>query len=596
MRKNKQMSDTADNHTDDEKITRNTESTSSQNEQDSTSGGGNSSQDSGMYSYVNPKLQKGNSTDGNNPWDSSTGGNYWHYSSEPENSGNTSGGGQTFGNGQYGGGSGGSYGGNGRYGNGPYNGTPGNGGSYGSSSYGNGHYGGPYGNGSSGSNMPQKKKNKNRKTGRGRKAAKVLLSAVVFGAVAGLVMYAVYSVAYHIRPVGSSATAQTSSSSDAGAASSTAAGTGEQIETVQADSSQDNLDTSASGSTSESNLTVAEVADACMPSMVTIGTVSVQEMQDFFGGTQQYEVQGAGTGVIIGQSDSELLIATNNHVIEGATQVTVGFIDESAISGTVKGTDSADDLAVVAVSMDDIPESTKSQIRVITIGDSDSLVLGEQVVAIGNALGYGQSVTSGYVSALDRTLELQDGETTFTSTDLIQTDAAINSGNSGGALLNMQGELIGINEARSAYSSSGMTVDNVGYAIPTAKAQPILDELMNQETRELVDEDERGYLGASFADVTEEYSEVYNMPTGVCITSVIEGGPADEAGLKRGDVVTGLDGMGVSTYSSLSNRLNYYKAGETVKVTYQRSVNGSYEEQEAEVVLTNADEIEQLQQ
>ena len=238
-------------------------------------------------------------------------------------------------------------------------------------------------------------------------------------------------------------------------------------------------------STSESSSGVAQVADNAMPSVVTISTMSVEEMRSFFGGTQQYEVEGAGTGVIIGENDTELLIATNNHVVEGASSLSVGFIDESTVSAEIKGTDAENDLAVISVKLSDISTDTMNQIKIASIGDSDELQLGEQVVAIGNALGYGQSVTSGYVSALNRDLSLTDESgNTINSTGLIQTDAAINPGNSGGALLNMNGELIGINEAKSGTTSSGTTVDNIGFAIPINKAQESLQNLMNQETRE----------------------------------------------------------------------------------------------------------------
>ena len=225
-----------------------------------------------------------------------------------------------------------------------------------------------------------------------------------------------------------------------------------------------------------------------MPSVVTISTMSVEEMRSFFGGTRQYEVEGAGTGVIVGKNDSELLIATNNHVVEGASSLSVGFIDEESAAAEVKGTDVDNDLAVVSVKLSDIPDDTMNQIRIATAGDSDELQLGDQVVAIGNALGYGQSVTSGYVSALDRDLTLTDQNgTTINSTGLIQTAAAINEGNSGGALLNMNGELIGINEAKTASSSTGTSVDNIGFAIPIDKAEKSLQQLMNLTTREKVD-------------------------------------------------------------------------------------------------------------
>ncbi len=239
---------------------------------------------------------------------------------------------------------------------------------------------------------------------------------------------------------------------------------------------------SSDSSTSTQGGTVSSVAQNAMPAMVTISTMSVSQMRNFFGGTQQYDVKGAGSGVIVGQNDTELLIATNNHVVENATELSVGFIDDSAVSASIKGTDSQNDLAVVAVKLSDISEETKQKIKTITIGDSDKLSLGDQVVAIGNALGYGQSVTAGYISAFNRDLNLSDGQTSFKSTGLIQTDAAINSGNSGGALLNMKGELIGINEAKNS-SGNGASVDNMGYSIPIAKAEPILEKLMTKQTK-----------------------------------------------------------------------------------------------------------------
>lgn len=254
--------------------------------------------------------------------------------------------------------------------------------------------------------------------------------ALVFGLIAGGTMFGVNTVGNLITGAGRSNVqlAQTSTTSSSGTSSSSDSGSG----------------------------TVTEVAANAMPSLVTISTMTVEEMQNFFGGTQQYEVEGAGTGVIVGENDTELLIATNYHVVEGANSLSVGFIDETSVEAEIKGTDVNNDLAVVAVKLSDIPDDTMNQIKIATIGDSDELQLGDQVVAIGNALGYGQSVTSGYVSALDRDLTLEDANgTTITSTGLIQTDAAINSGNSGGALLNMRGELVGINEAKSSSSSSG---------------------------------------------------------------------------------------------------------------------------------------------
>ena len=346
-------------------------------------------------------------------------------------------------------------------------------------------------------------------------------------------------------------------------------------------------------STSESSSGVAQVADNAMPSVVTISTMSVEEMRSFFGGTQQHEVEGAGTGVIIGENDTELLIATNNHVVEGASSLSVGFIDESTVSAEIKGTDAENDLAVISVKLSDISTDTMNQIKIASIGDSDELQLGEQVVAIGNALGYGQSVTSGYVSALNRDLSLTDESgNTINSTGLIQTDAAINPGNSGGALLNMNGELIGINEAKSGTTSSGTTVDNIGFAIPINKAQESLQNLMNQETREKVSEDQASYIGIQGASVSSDEQEKFSIPAGVVVASVVEDGPAAQAGIQEGDIITELDGRSVSSIEGLQDTLQYYAAGETVDIVVQRADSGSYQEQTLSITLGSAQDAE----
>lgn len=405
----------------------------------------------------------------------------------------------------------------------------------------------------------------------GKKWAMVVSMALVFGLIAGGTMFGVNTVGNMITGSSNHYTqlsqTQTASSSAASSSSDTASGT-------------------ASG-------TVAEVAQNAMPSLVTISTMSVEEMQSFFGGMQQYEVQGAGTGVIVGENDTELLIATNYHVVEGATSLSVGFIDEQSVEGSIKGTDVNNDLAVVAVKLSDIPEDTMNQIKIATIGDSDELQLGDQVVAIGNALGYGQSVTSGYVSALNRdlTLTYEDG-TTIQSTGLIQTDAAINSGNSGGALLNMNGELIGINEAKSSSATNGASVDNIGFAIPIDKAQSSLQEMMNMETRERVDASEASYMGIQGSDVSTEVTQLYNIPAGVVVAQVIENSPADEAGIQQGDIITELDGRTISSMSQLQDVLQYYAAGETVDVVVQRSGNGGYEAQTLSITLGSAADVQ----
>lgn len=402
----------------------------------------------------------------------------------------------------------------------------------------------------------------------GRKWATVVAMALVFGLIAGGTMFGVNAAGNYLA-------GNDSSSDEVG-----------QTQTTASDSNSSSSDGSGQG-------TVAEVAKNAMPSVVTISTMSVEEMRSFFGGTQQYEVQGAGTGVIVGENDTELLIATNNHVVEGATSLSVGFIDEESVEGEVKGTDVNNDLAVVAVKLSDIPEDTMNQIKTATVGDSDDLQLGDQVVAIGNALGYGQSVTSGYVSALDRDLTLTDQSgTTINSTGLIQTDAAINEGNSGGALLNMKGELIGINEAKSSSTSTGAAVDNIGFAIPIDKAEESLQQLMNLKTREKVDASQASYLGIRGEDVSAEASELYGIPTGVVITEVVENGPADQAGVKKGDILTELDGRSISSMAQLQDVLQYYAAGETVDLVVQRSDNGEYQAQTLSITLGSADDAQ----
>ena len=402
----------------------------------------------------------------------------------------------------------------------------------------------------------------------GKKWATVVAMALVFGLIAGGTMFGVNAAGNYLA-------GNDSASNQVG-----------QTQTTSSDSNSSSSDGSGQG-------TVAEVAKNAMPSVVTISTMSVEEMRNFFGGTQQYEVQGAGTGVIVGENDTELLIATNNHVVEGAASLSVGFIDEESVEAEVKGTDVNNDLAVVSVKLSDIPADTMNQIKIATVGDSDQLQLGDQVVAIGNALGYGQSVTSGYVSALNRDLTLTDQSgTTINSTGLIQTDAAINEGNSGGALLNMKGELIGINEAKSSSTSTGAAVDNIGFAIPIDKAEESLQQLMNLKTREKVDASQASYLGIRGEDVSAEASELYGIPTGAVITEIVENGPADQAGVKKGDILTELDGRSISSMAQLQDVLQYYAAGETVDLVVQRSDNGEYQAQTLSITLGSADDAQ----
>ena len=332
--------------------------------------------------------------------------------------------------------------------------------------------------------------------------------------------------------------------------------------------------TTSSSSTGTSD--VATIAKNAMPSIVSITNMSVQEVQSFFGGTQQQESTSVGSGIIIGQTDSELLILTNNHVVEGNEKLTVSFVDNESVEANVKGTDSTKDLAVVAVKISDVKDSTMDEIAVATMGDSSKLEVGEQVVAIGNALGYGQSVTSGIVSATERTLDGYEGGT------LIQTDAAIHPGNSGGALLNSNGEVIGINTAKVATDS----VEGMGYAIPISDASDTIQNLMNQETKTKVSEAEQGYLGIQGVDVSDESAKMYNMPTGVYISDVVKNGGAQQAGLTKGSVITGLEGTTISDMNSLKEQLQYYRVGDKVKVTVQvPGNNGEYTEKTVEVTL-----------
>ena len=331
------------------------------------------------------------------------------------------------------------------------------------------------------------------------------------------------------------------------------------------------LTTSTSTVTSD----VSDIVENTLPSIVSITNMSVQEVQNFFGGISQQESESAGSGIIISQNDSELLIVTNNHVVEGSDTLTVTFNDGNSVEAQIKGTDSARDLAVVAVPLDKISDDTMNAIKVATLGDSDSLKVGEPAIAIGNALGYGQSVTTGIVSATGRTIDGFDGE-------YIQTDAAINPGNSGGALLNANGEVIGINSAKINSSA----VEGMGFAIPISDASDVIQNLMNKETRSKVSDEERGYLGIKGYDVSEEGAQMYNMPTGVYVKEVMSGGGAEKAGLTKGSIITGFEGSSISGMSSLQEQLQYYKAGEEVTLTVQiPDKNGEYTEKDIKVTL-----------
>lgn len=312
---------------------------------------------------------------------------------------------------------------------------------------------------------------------------------------------------------------------------------------------------------------VSDVVEKVMPAMVSIVN-NFTETANVFGQQYTQEEAASGSGIIVGKTDDELLIVSNNHVVESADTLTVTFIDGSEAQAQVKGLDSDMDLAVIAVSLNDLSDDTKNAITVATLGSSDDLKLGEPVIAIGNALGYGQSVTNGIVSALNREITLENGSTgTF-----IQTNAAINPGNSGGALLNMNGEVIGINSNK----IGGTAVEGMGYAIPITSASPIIADLMERQTRTKVAEDEVGYIGISRQEVTSQISQMYNMPEGIYVVSVEEGSAAANAGIMKGDIITKFDGSSISSYSDLQKMLQYYAAGDSVTITVQRPQNGEY--------------------
>ncbi|MCR5155642.1 MAG: trypsin-like peptidase domain-containing protein [Butyrivibrio sp.] len=313
-----------------------------------------------------------------------------------------------------------------------------------------------------------------------------------------------------------------------------------------------------------------------MPAMVMIHN-NYTASASYFGYVTQEEATASGSGIIVGENDTELLIATNYHVIEGADTLEVIFSDDSAIEAVVKGTDSEMDLAVIAVMLDDISSETRETIKIATLGDSNALTLGEPAIAIGNALGYGQSVTTGVISALNREVEISEGKTqTF-----IQTDAAINPGNSGGALLNIQGEVIGINSNK----IGGETVEGMGYAIPISVAQPIIDKLMNEQTKLKVSAEDRGYIGISGVSVTADVSAGYGIPQGVYVAEVSRGGGAEAAGIAKGDVITEFDGMEITSMDDLQTRLQYYAAGTTVQIKVMRQNGIEYVESTYDVTL-----------
>ena len=426
----------------------------------------------------------------------------------------------------------------------------------------------------SGSHNNNKKNPKNSKK-LAKKIGAITLSAVLFGSVAAGSFQAVN----YFSPV-----SKTTNSSS---------------QTSKSNSSSASLlkTTTTSDSSNKGSLDVSDITTSAMPSIVAITNKSVQEVQDYFsqfgfrgqGQAQTQETESQGSGIIIGKNDTELLMVTNNHVVEGADTLSVCFIDNKGYAANVKGTGAENDIAVTAVPLDSISDDTMSQIAVASIGDSDSLKVGEQVVAIGNALGYGQSVTTGIVSAVNRALsnnssDTQDSNSSSddsSSATYIQTDAAINPGNSGGALLNMNGEVIGINSAKLASTE----VEGMGYAIPISRVSDIIDNLMNQTTRTKVDSDKQGTIGIKGINVTSDVQEKYNLPEGIYVSEVTSGSAAEKAGITSGSVITKFDGKSVTDIESLQDLLQYYKAGETVELTLQVPDSDSYKEKTVSISL-----------
>lgn len=395
-----------------------------------------------------------------------------------------------------------------------------------------------------------------------RKAAGITAAAVLFGTVAGGVMTGVNYVGARLT----------------GLADITATAPAETEGTTTAQVPETSAASNNGSTTAVSTVTdVSSIAEKAMPSLVAINDTMTVEQNNFFGMPQTYQAQSSGSGIIVGQNDTELLIATNNHVVSGATDMKVTFTDSTQVAAAVKGTDSATDLAIIAVKLSDIPSDTMSKIKVATLGNSDNVKVGQQVIAIGNALSYGQSLTVGYISALDREITDENGiQHTY-----IQTDAAINPGNSGGALLDLNGNVIGINAAKNASTE----VEGMGFAIPISKAQEILNNLMTKKTREAVDESAQGYLGIQGTNIDANASKEYGMPVGIYVYKIVEGGAAANSDLKEKDIITKFDGQSVTNMEELKQMLTYYEGGSTVSLTVQSLVNGSYVEHEVQITL-----------
>ena len=414
-----------------------------------------------------------------------------------------------------------------------------------------------------------------KKSGRGKKALTVVCLGLVFGVTAGAAFSVPVTIANKELKATKLEIQQIQESLNA-------AGSGKKSLSTTADS----LNASNALYNNNSAANVTAIANNCLPSVVSITNRGVTEVRTMFG-TYQQDAESSGSGIIIGENETELLIVTNYHVVSGSSELSVVFSydedsdDPSLVSARVKGYEADKDLAVIAVSLDDITDEMRSKIKIATIGDSSNLVLGQEVVAIGNALGYGQSVTTGIISALGRNVTVSDDNGGSITNKLIQTDAAINPGNSGGALLNMNGELIGINSVKVSSSS----VEGMGYAIPISDVQSIIEELMLKETRDVVAEEKQGYLGIKPIDVTNDIYEAYDMPVGVYIYNIYEGSPAEAAGLVKGNIITKFDGQTIKNREALMSLLTYYRAGETVEIVAMVQSAEGYVEKTFQVTL-----------
>ena len=450
--------------------------------------------------------------------------------------------------------------------------------SYDNQSYDNRQYGGdPYGRRPQPEDMPPKKK----KGGILKKAALITAGALLFGTVSGATMVGVNVAASRFMGNSAAASAEAEKKEEISKAQTESQGSG-----------QDNGQGSAQGNggyqqgqrnNGKAVADVSDIVEQAMPTVVAITSTAVYQSNNygygwfFRGGPQTYEVPSSGSGIIVGENDKELLIVTNNHVVEDSTSLKVAFIDSEVVDAAIKGTDAETDLAVIAVPLEQIKDDTKSKIKVARLGNSDELKVGQGVVAIGNALGYGQSVTVGYVSALNREVRVSNTSTR----ELLQTDAAINPGNSGGALLNMKGEVIGINAAK--YSST--EVEGIGYAIPISKAEDIMNQLMNRKTMNPMEEAKRGYLGIQGTSVDEESAAAFGMPRGVYVYKILEEGAAAQSDLREKDIITRVDGQSVRNMTDLQELLACYEMGEQIDLTVQSQKDGEYQERTVTITL-----------